>query len=105
MLALTIGAMLQAETMNTSVERLCDFVKPQPDPQIRDVKDLAAGAVVITALAAVAVGACLFLRRDAWLLFVQIITTPGHCATLVLAFLAAAAFVVLPGKRKENTGK
>jgi diacylglycerol kinase (ATP) len=39
------GLIFTAETLNTSVERLSDVVSPDYDERIRDVKDLAAGAV------------------------------------------------------------
>jgi len=39
------GLIFTAETLNTSVERLADVVSPEYDERIRDVKDLAAGAV------------------------------------------------------------
>ena len=56
-----IGAVFAAEMLNTAVEKICDLVKPEQDPRVRDIKDLAAGAVLVTALASAAIGGMIFL--------------------------------------------
>jgi len=48
-----IGIVLMSEIFNTSVERLADRVTPEHDPIIGQVKDLAAGAVLIVGIIAV----------------------------------------------------
>ncbi len=64
LVVLSIGAVLSAEIMNTAIERTCDFVAEvhglDQDPRIRDIKDLAAAAVLVVALAAVAIGVIAF---------------------------------------------
>lgn len=60
---LTIGAVLAAEAVNTALENLCDRVSPGFDEHIRRAKDLAAGAVLLLAMAAVAVGLFIFLPK------------------------------------------
>lgn len=62
-LALTIGMVLSAETFNSAIESLTDMVQPEQDSRAGWVKDLAAGAVLITALAAIAVGLLIFVPR------------------------------------------
>jgi diacylglycerol kinase len=63
LLALTVGVVLAAELFNTALERACDLVAEVyglgRDERIRDIKDLAAGAVLTVALAAVTVAAAL----------------------------------------------
>ena len=54
---LTIGLVLAAELFNAAVEALVDHLHPDRHPEIRTVKDMAAGAVVVASLAAVAVAA------------------------------------------------
>lgn len=49
MLVLCIGAVLSAEVTNTAIERLADQIEPRFDTNIRDIKDVAAGAVLIIA--------------------------------------------------------
>lgn len=60
---LTIGAVLAAEAVNTALESLCDRVSPGFDEHIRRAKDLAAGAVLLLAMAAVVVGLFIFLPK------------------------------------------
>ncbi|MGB5323697.1 diacylglycerol kinase family protein, partial [Lutimonas sp.] len=42
---LAIGLVLVAESLNTCIEKLCDFVHPGHDKSIGFIKDIAAGAV------------------------------------------------------------
>ncbi len=46
-----------AEAMNTAFEHLCDVVSPEFHPSVKRSKDIAAGAVLICAIAAVLLGA------------------------------------------------
>jgi len=58
---LAIGLVWSAELLNTALEGLCDLVQPAHDARVRRIKDAAAGAVLVAALAAAAVGVLLFL--------------------------------------------
>lgn len=60
---LSIGMVLGAETFNSAVEALTDLVHPDHDPKAGLVKDLAAGAVLITAIVAAAVGLMIFIPK------------------------------------------
>ena len=51
---------LAAEMLNTSIEALADYVQREYDEDIRTIKDLAAGAVLLTAGLAGAVGVVVF---------------------------------------------
>ncbi len=51
-----IGLVWAAEAVNTALEKLCDFVSPGQHPQIKAIKDMAAGAVLILSVTAVIVG-------------------------------------------------
>lgn len=51
-----IGLVWAAEAFNTAIEKLCDFVSPGIHPQIKAIKDLSSGAVLILTIAAVIVG-------------------------------------------------
>ncbi|MGN6163680.1 MAG: diacylglycerol kinase [Flavisolibacter sp.] len=52
-----------AEILNTAVEKTMDFISLEKHPQIKLVKDLAAAAVLITAFAALLVGAIIFIPK------------------------------------------
>ena len=58
---LCIGAVLSTEAFNTAIEALCDKVEPDNDPAIAKIKDIAAGAVLISALASAIIGILIFL--------------------------------------------
>ncbi len=60
-LILSIGLVIFAELTNTAFEKTMDLVQPQYDERVRDIKDLAAGAVVFAVLIALVVGGILFL--------------------------------------------
>lgn len=60
-LVLTIGLVWVAEVINTAVERACDAITLEHHPLIGQAKDIAAGAVLLTALMAVVMGVSLFL--------------------------------------------
>ncbi len=62
-LVIMISLVLAMEVMNTAVEKLVDFVSPQYHKQAGIIKDLSAGAVLITAFAAVIVGIIIFLPK------------------------------------------
>ena len=46
-----------AETTNTAFEHVCDVISPEFHPAVKRAKDVAAGAVLLSAVAAVAIGA------------------------------------------------
>jgi len=47
-----IGMVITAEILNTCIERVCDLYSNEFDERIRLIKDLAAGAVLVSAIAA-----------------------------------------------------
>ena len=57
---LAISIVWTAEALNTAFEFLADAASPDFHPLVRDAKDVAAGAVLITAVAAVIIGAIIF---------------------------------------------
>ncbi|MFC1621125.1 diacylglycerol kinase [Candidatus Omnitrophota bacterium] len=62
-LCLTIAFVLFAEMFNTAIEHTIDLVKEEFHPLARIVKDICAGAVLLSALAAVVVGYMLFVSK------------------------------------------
>lgn len=57
---LMIIVVLTVETLNTAFEELCDKLRPENDPHVAKIKDLAASAVLISSLGAIAVGIFIF---------------------------------------------
>lgn len=60
---IVIGAVLAAEAVNSAIEALADLVSPEYNEAIKRTKDLAAGAVLLMAIAAAVVGGIIFLPR------------------------------------------
>lgn len=60
-IVLCIGMVIAAELFNSAIERLVDLVSPQHHPVAGQVKDIAAGAVLVCALAAIVVGLIIFI--------------------------------------------
>ena len=58
-----IAAVIAAEAFNSALERLCDRVSTEHYPLIGETKDLAAGAVLITAIGAAVVGLIIFVPK------------------------------------------
>jgi diacylglycerol kinase len=56
LLALAMGAVWTAEAFNTAIELLADAVSPERHPLIGRAKDVAAGAVLLSAIASAIVG-------------------------------------------------
>ena len=59
-IVLAIAIVWTAEALNTAFEFLADAASPSFHPIVRDAKDVAAGAVLITAIAAVIIGVIVF---------------------------------------------
>ena len=60
-LVICIGMVLAAEAFNSAIERVADYLTIERDDRIRDIKDLAAGAVLLCAIAAAIVGLIVFV--------------------------------------------
>jgi len=60
---LTIALIMSIEGLNTAIEELADFIHPEHHPKIGLIKDLAAGAVFIFAVAAVIVGIIIYVPK------------------------------------------
>lgn len=62
-IVITIGCVMAAELFNSAIERLIDLVHPQQNKQAGLVKDISAGAVLITAIAAAIIGFVIFIPK------------------------------------------
>lgn len=62
-----IALVLVAESLNTAIEKLSDFVQPTYHAKIKIVKDIAAGAVGIAAIISLFVGGIIYIPKIALL--------------------------------------
>ncbi len=65
-LLFTISLVLIAEMFNSAIEATVDLVSPNYNPLAKFAKDIAAGAVLITTIIALVVGALLMLGENRW---------------------------------------
>lgn len=60
---LCIGAVLGMEAINSAIERMADFQSRELHPEIKIIKDMAAGGVLILAFISLVVGLVIFIPR------------------------------------------
>lgn len=53
---------LIAETINTAIEKICDFVEPNFNKKIGLIKDIAAGAVILATFLSIIVGVLVYSK-------------------------------------------
>lgn len=58
-----IAFVICMEMLNTAIEKLCDVVHKEIHPGIKKVKDIAAGAVLVSAFFSLITGAIIFLPK------------------------------------------
>lgn len=95
-LCLTIAFVLFAEMFNTAIEHTIDLIREEFHPLARIVKDICAGAVLLSASSAIIVGYILFVSRLGMRIEDNIVKIRGsswHITFIVL--LAILALVVL----------
>ncbi|MBT9164501.1 MAG: Undecaprenol kinase [candidate division WS2 bacterium] len=62
-LLLVISMVITSELFNTALERTLDLIDSNPNGTIKIAKDVAAGAVIFTAVIALIIGLLIFLPR------------------------------------------
>ncbi len=60
---MAIGAVFSAELFNTAIEHLCNYISPTNNIVIKKTKDLAAGGVLMVAIAALIAGLIIFVPK------------------------------------------
>ena len=60
---ISIGMVFSAELLNTALEHLCNYISPMNNAVIKKVKDLAAAAVFVLAIAAFTLGLIIFVPK------------------------------------------
>ncbi|MES2798835.1 MAG: diacylglycerol kinase family protein [Bacteroidota bacterium] len=66
---LVSALVLALEGVNTAIEKLCDLYSTEQHSQIKKIKDIAAGAVLVAAIFAAIIGGIIFLPK--LMLFLQ----------------------------------
>ncbi|WP_042145979.1 diacylglycerol kinase family protein [Paucisalibacillus sp. EB02] len=58
-----VGLVITAEILNTAIEEIINYVKPEIHPAAKKIKDLAAAGVFMAAITALIVGLIIFLPK------------------------------------------
>ena len=91
------------ETINTAVEVVIDKVSPKYNVFAMIGKDLASGAVLLSALGAAAVGIVLFWDTEVFgKIFVYFSSSFLRCAFFILSVTASVIFVLAAKPRRKG---
>jgi len=63
MIIFAIGFVWSAEMFNTCIEKTMDFISTEKRPEIKLIKDIAAGAVLIASITAFILGLTIFIPK------------------------------------------
>jgi len=98
LLFLCFASVMATELLNTSIERICDLYSEKYSIRIKAIKDIAAGAVLITAVFAFLSGSVLFLRKEAFGAVLGFIASPK--VILLLLCVPVTVFFIIGQRRK-----
>ncbi len=96
-LIVTVCAVLCSELLNTAMERLCDLYTTEENKNIKFIKDVAAGAVLVFAVGAAAVALCLFVFTGKLADALHLITV-SHPLLLIPLCISAVLSVIFVTK-------
>lgn len=105
LLVLTCVAVISAEMMNTAIEVVIDKVSPQYSALAKVGKDVAAGAVFVSAIAAVIVAVILFWDIDKFVLIFRFFAEDMGNLAFLVAFISLSYLFVTKGKKRKVKGK
>ena len=99
---LIIATVLSGEAVNTAIETLCDRISKENEEKIKRIKDLAAGAVLIKAVAAIAAAIFLFKDSDRLLNALSEFSSPPRMIVLIIFIVLSAIFIFAPERAKAR---
>lgn len=103
LILLVIAAVILLELINTAFERLCNLYSTNPHPLIRRIKDISAGAVLVSALFSIAIGIVLFFDIEVFRkIFDFFINNPLQLLIFIASLVLSVCFVLLFGNNKNN---
>ncbi len=97
-LILTIGSVFVAELINTAIEETCNLYSTEQNPHIGKIKDIAAGAVLVSAIAAIGVALFVFVLSGNLMYGIErLIKHPLYFIPLGICALCSVLFVIFGG--------
>ena len=97
-----IGLVTAAEAVNTAVEQTVNLAAPRRRMRARVAKDVAAGAVLLCAVAAAAAGVFLFARWEIWMCILSDFRTNWWKPLLLLLSLPLSLWFIISGGRRRQ---
>lgn len=105
LLILICALVMMTEMINTAIEVVIDKVSPQYSPLAKAGKDIAAGAVFLSAITAVIVGIVLFWDLERFALIWQYFISDWSRIVLLVGFSVIAFIFIRSGKKRNIKGK
>ena len=102
---ISVFFVLFAETVNTSIEYLSDFISKEQSPKMAAVKNLAAGAVLLSAFGAFIVGYEIFSKYLYYMIYyiVSMLSTSGSDIAIVVISLVFVAIIIIKAMFNKGT--
>ena len=105
-----IALVLIVEVLNTAIEQLVDMVSPHMNQRAKMVKDIAAGAVLISAIASIILGSLIFIPyllspASRTLRFLHGLSKNEFAAYAVLFSLLVVIILIVVAKAKYGKGE
>ena len=94
---LAVAMVMTAELFNTVAEELCDMTAASFHPVVRIIKDMAAGAVLVCAVFAAAVGVCVFWQPASFLGILRYFASNPLMLLLLAAVTAVCIVYIVMG--------
>ena len=105
LLIITCVTVISAEMMNTAIEVVIDKVSPGYSALAKVGKDVAAGAVFVTAVAAVIIGVILFWDIEKFKIIFEFFTGDIWNLAMLTAFACLSYLFIAKGKKRNIKGK
>ncbi len=103
-LILTIGLVFASELINTAIEETCDLYSTEHNPLIGKIKDIAAGAVLVSAIASIGVAIFVFVISGNLLYGCErLLKHPLYFIPLGICAVCSVLFIIFGGYK--NTKK
>ncbi len=105
LILISVFFVLFAETLNTSIEYLADSVSKEYSPEIEAVKNLAAGAVLLSAFGSFVVGYIIFSKYLYYMIYyiINMVKTAGSDISIVVISVVFVGIIIIKAMFNKGT--
>ena len=104
LLILTCVSVMSLEVLNTAIEVLTDKASPEYSTLAKAAKDVAAGAVLLSALAAVVIGVVLLWDISVFKDIIAFFANNIHALIVLVLTMALSVVFIFTGKERRKRG-